>query len=196
LNAAAAGRTVWLFDLDNTLHDASSSAFRLLDRSMSDYIQQALRMTAEEADQLRRNYWRRYGATLLGLIRHHGVKAPHFLEQTHRMPGLEALLKSHPHDLAALRRLPGRKYILTNAPRAYTERWARWASATCSTAWSPSKACACSVTGAPSRMRACSAAWRPGCVCIRPSACWSRTRWSTRRRRMAWAFARCGCSAG
>ncbi|MED5619547.1 pyrimidine 5'-nucleotidase [Ideonella sp. BN130291] len=117
-----AGRTVWLFDLDNTLHDASSSAFRLLDRSMSDYIQQTLAMTADEADRLRRHYWQRYGATLLGLVRHHGVKAPHFLDHTHRMPGLEGMLKGHPHDFAALRTLPGRKYILTNAPRAYTER--------------------------------------------------------------------------
>ncbi|MFX8449361.1 HAD family hydrolase, partial [Acinetobacter baumannii] len=28
----------------------------------------------------------------------------------------------HAHDLAALRRLPGRKFLMTNAPRAYAER--------------------------------------------------------------------------
>ncbi len=119
--AGSRGRTVWLFDLDNTLHDASH-AFGMLNRSMTDYIVQELDVTAEEADRLRRHYWQRYGATLLGLIHDHGVRAPHFLEQTHRLPGLEDRLRTHPHDLAALKHLPGRKYILTNAPLSYAER--------------------------------------------------------------------------
>jgi putative hydrolase of the HAD superfamily len=59
---------------------------------------------------------------MLGLIRHHGVKPAHFLHHTHLLPGLEHELVHHPHDLAALRRLRGRKWILTNAPVAYAER--------------------------------------------------------------------------
>ena len=73
-------------------------------------------------DALRRRYWQRYGATLLGLVRHHGVKPAHFLHETHRLPGLEQRVRGHAHDLAALRRLPGRKLILTNAPAAYARR--------------------------------------------------------------------------
>jgi len=113
---------VWLFDLDNTLHNASHAAFRMIDRSMTEYIERELALSREEADRLRRHYWQRYGATLIGLLRHHGVRGPHFLEQTHRLPGLEAQVHGHPHDFAAIRRLPGRKYVLTNAPREYTER--------------------------------------------------------------------------
>jgi putative hydrolase of the HAD superfamily len=71
---------------------------------------------------LREHYWHRYGATLLGLVRHHGVKAAHFLEETHRLPGLESALRTSAHDRAALRRLPGRKFVLTNAPRSYALR--------------------------------------------------------------------------
>ncbi len=113
---------VWLFDLDNTLHNASHAAFRMIDRSMTEYIERELALSREEADWLRRHYWQRYGATLIGLLRHHGVRGPHFLEQTHRLPGLEQQVHGHPHDFAAIRRLPGRKYVLTNAPRDYTER--------------------------------------------------------------------------
>jgi putative hydrolase of the HAD superfamily len=113
---------VWLFDLDNTLHDASASAFRQLDAAMNAYIEAELGVSPVEADHLRAHYWHRYGATLLGLMRHHGVKPRHFLHQTHVLPTLERDVTGHPHDLAALRRLPGRKYILTNAPRAYAER--------------------------------------------------------------------------
>lgn len=113
---------VWLFDLDNTLHNASHASFAMLDASMNEYIERELRVTAEEADVLRREYWRRYGATLLGLMRHHGVKAPHFLHHTHLLPGLEGRIRAHVHDLVALRRLPGRKVLLTNAPVSYARR--------------------------------------------------------------------------
>lgn len=120
--AARSGRPVWLFDLDNTLHDASHAAFGMIDRSMNAYIERELAVSAEEANHLRGHYWHRYGATLLGLMRHHGIQAPHFLHHTHLLPGLEERLRTHAHDRAALARLPGRKFILTNAPAAYAER--------------------------------------------------------------------------
>lgn len=113
---------VWLFDLDNTLHDASRAVFRLIDGSMTDYIVRELQVDRERADFLRRDYWRRYGATMLGLQRHHGVSPAHFLAQTHALPGIEDGLHAHAHDRAALRRLPGRKVVLTNAPAAYAWR--------------------------------------------------------------------------
>jgi len=90
--------------------------------AMGEYMQRELKLTREESDALRRRYWQRYGATLLGLVRHHGVKAAHFLHDTHRLPGLEARVSGHRHDFAAIRRLRGRKLILTNAPRAYALR--------------------------------------------------------------------------
>ena len=117
----AAG-TVWLFDLDNTLHDAGAFVFPALKLSMRGYIQQQLQVDAAEAQRLNLHYWHRYGATLLGLMRHHGVDAAHFLHDTHRLPGLEPTVRGHRHDFAALARLPGRKFILTNAPRHYALR--------------------------------------------------------------------------
>jgi putative hydrolase of the HAD superfamily len=115
-------RRVWLFDLDNTLHDASHAAFRDLNERMSAYMVEHLGIAATEADGLRRHYWLRYGTTLLGLIRHHGVDAAHFLHHTHILPGLEDRVRGHRHDFAALARLPGRRVLLTNAPAAYALR--------------------------------------------------------------------------
>ena len=115
-------KRVWLFDLDDTLHDASSASLPGLHRSFGEYIQQHLGLTKEESDALRRRYWLRYGATLLGLVKHHAVDAAHFLHHTHLLPGLEQALRSHAADVAVLRQLRGRKFILTNAPRAYAER--------------------------------------------------------------------------
>ncbi|MEO5696157.1 MAG: pyrimidine 5'-nucleotidase [Burkholderiaceae bacterium] len=115
-------RCVWLFDLDNTLHDASHAAFGQTNLAMNAYIIDHLGIDGGEAARLREHYWNRYGATLLGLVRHHGVDSGHFLQQTHLHPGLEGRLRSSAPDRAALKRLRGRKYVVTNAPRDYTLR--------------------------------------------------------------------------
>ena len=113
---------LWLFDLDNTLHNASVASFPGIDARMTAYIARELALARDQAHALRELYLRRYGATLLGLVRHHGVRAAHFLHDTHVLPELESLVHGHPHDFAALSRLPGRKIVLTNAPRAYAAR--------------------------------------------------------------------------
>ena len=113
---------VWLFDLDNTLHNASHAAFAGIDLGMTEYLVRELGLARDDADTLRHDYWRRYGATLLGVVRHHGVEPAHFLHHTHLLPGLEGRVHGHPHDFDAIARLPGRKFILTNAPRAYALR--------------------------------------------------------------------------
>ena len=56
---------------------------------MSAYIARHLGLDASGASALRQRYWDHYGATLLGLVRHHDVEPGHFLEETHRLPGLE-----------------------------------------------------------------------------------------------------------
>ena len=118
----SATRRVWLFDLDNTLHDASHAAFGPTNTAMNEYMVTHLGLTHAGAAELRQHYWHHYGATLLGLVRHHGVKASHFLEETHKLPGLEARLRTSAHDRAALKRLRGAKFVLTNAPRVYALR--------------------------------------------------------------------------
>ncbi|MGH8731456.1 MAG: haloacid dehalogenase, partial [Burkholderiales bacterium] len=85
------GRT-WIFDLDNTLHDARQHIFPHIDRSMTAYLAEHLDLGADAANELRQFYWRRYGATLVGLIRHHGIDPHHFLRETHRFPEIENLV--------------------------------------------------------------------------------------------------------
>ena len=115
-------RTVWLFDLDNTLHDAGAWVFGALHQSMGEFTARTLQLSLDEAQALNHHYWHHHGATLLGLVRHHGVRSAHFLHDTHQLPDLEQRLDAHRADIAALARLRGRKYILTNAPRAYALR--------------------------------------------------------------------------
>lgn len=113
---------VWLFDLDDTLHDATTASMGEIRDAMGAYMVQHLGLSEAEASARRQLYWRRYGATLLGVVRHDGVKAEHFLHHTHVLPGLEARVRGHHADIAALPRLPGRRLIVTNAPLAYARR--------------------------------------------------------------------------
>ena len=111
----------WLFDLDNTLHNASPHIFPHINRSMREYIERHLGVDAAEATRIRQTYWDRYGATLTGLIRHHNIDPRHFLWETHQFDNLHQMVVFERGLKAMLQRLPGRKIIFSNAPRHYTD---------------------------------------------------------------------------
>lgn len=112
---------VWIFDLDDTLHNASAHIFPVMNRAMTQYIQTHLQLDEADACALRQHYWRVYGATLKGLMRHYGVNPHHFLAETHAFLRDDMVLQSRQLK-HLLRRLPGRKCIFTNAPRTYALR--------------------------------------------------------------------------
>lgn len=114
-----AAERVWLFDLDNTLHHASAQILPRVNLAMTDFVAKFLSVDFEQAQHLRKTYWHQYGATLTGMQLRHGVDAHEFLRDTHVFPDLAQLVKFNPQLLKQLRSLPGRKIILTNAPRAY-----------------------------------------------------------------------------
>ena len=109
----------WIFDLDNTLHNATAHIFPRINRAMTQYVQTHLNLSEADANALRQTYWRRYGATILGLIRHHDTDPAHFLWHTHQFPDLHNVLVTEPMLRATLTRLPGRKFVFSNAPVHY-----------------------------------------------------------------------------
>ncbi|MBS4097910.1 MAG: pyrimidine 5'-nucleotidase [Sulfuricella sp.] len=113
---------VWLFDLDNTLHDANRAIFPHINRLMTDYLKTHLALDENQADALRVAYWQRYGATLVGLVRHHQVAPNHFLWHTHQFSDLPAMVHAESTLGHTLRRLKGRKVLFSNAPAHYSLR--------------------------------------------------------------------------
>ncbi len=112
---------VWVFDLDNTLHNATPHIFPHINRSMTAYLQQHLQLDENAANALRMHYWQRYGATLSGLMRHHGTDPEHFLWHTHQFPDLERMVLREPRLRHVLKALPGRKVVFSNAPQRYAQ---------------------------------------------------------------------------
>lgn len=112
----------WVFDLDNTLHDTRPHVMPHIDRAMTRYVAQHLDLDEAAANVLRARYVRSHGATLRGLMHHHGTDPRHFLWHTHQFDDLGAMLRWEPGLRQALRQLPGRRIVYSNAPLFYVER--------------------------------------------------------------------------
>jgi len=114
-------RRVWIFDLDNTLHDARARIFPAMHDQINAYLQRRFGVDEAGANAMRTRFWQRYGTTLNGLMRHHGEDPRRFLAETHAFPELAAMVVSENAMRHALGRLAGRKLLYSNAPRHYVE---------------------------------------------------------------------------
>ncbi|MBV8686029.1 MAG: pyrimidine 5'-nucleotidase [Alphaproteobacteria bacterium] len=110
----------WIFDLDNCLYPASADLFALIDRRMGEYIQHLLGCGHEEARRVQKGYFREHGTTLAGLMASHGTDPHEFLAFVHDID--LARLAADSRVVAALDRLPGRKFVFTNGDEAYARR--------------------------------------------------------------------------
>jgi putative hydrolase of the HAD superfamily len=110
----------WIFDLDNSLYPASANLFALIDVRMSEFIQDLLGCGHDEARRMQKHYFREHGTTLAGLMAAHGVDPHDFLGFVHDVD--LARLSADPALVAALDRLPGRKFVFTNGDEAYARR--------------------------------------------------------------------------
>jgi len=118
-------KPIWLFDLDNTLHNASHAIFPAINANMNVFMAKVLEQEGAPADPesvnaARLAYWKRYGATLLGMVKHHQVRMEDFLREAHRFEDLSTMIRAERGLGQLLKRLPGRKILLTNAPRRYS----------------------------------------------------------------------------
>jgi putative hydrolase of the HAD superfamily len=109
----------WVFDLDNTLYPHDVNLWHQVDERIRDYIMDFLKIGREEAFRLQKDYYRRYGTTMRGLMEEHGLQPDEFLEMVHQID--HSPLTPNPALGAAIAELPGRKLILTNGTRAHAD---------------------------------------------------------------------------
>jgi putative hydrolase of the HAD superfamily len=114
-------RRVWFFDLDNTLHDARAHIFPSMHAQIQDFLKKRFGLNDEGASRMRRDFWLRYGTTLDGLVRHHGVHPRQYLAETHVFPELADMVVHENAVKHALLRLGGTRLVFSNAPRHYVE---------------------------------------------------------------------------
>ncbi|MDG2252351.1 MAG: pyrimidine 5'-nucleotidase [Methylophilaceae bacterium] len=114
--------STWIFDLDNTLHDAQSRIFPIVNNKMNQYISSNFKISIKEASILREQYWNKYGATLQGLIENFNIDPIDFLKKTHTINNFKEHVIPMPCLKETLSLIKGRKIIYTNAPRNYTNQ--------------------------------------------------------------------------
>ena len=110
-----------LFDLDNTLYDPKHDLFSLIDVRINRFMVEEAAIPAAEVDGLRRRYWRDYGATLQGLIRHHRIDPEAYLSFVHDVDVTSRLAP----DLPLQQSLSGIEvpcHVFTNGSREHAER--------------------------------------------------------------------------
>ena len=110
----------WVFDLDNTLYPRATNLFMQVDQRIRAYVGRLLDIGPDEAHRVQKDYYRRYGTTLRGLMEEHGIKPDDFLEYVHDID--HSVVMPDPRLARAIERLPGRKFILTNGSRAHAEK--------------------------------------------------------------------------
>jgi putative hydrolase of the HAD superfamily len=109
----------WVFDLDNTLYPHHLNLWHQVDERIRNYIVDFLKISREEAFRLQKDYYRRYGTTMRGLMEEHGLQPDEFLEMVHQID--HSPLTPNPALGAAIAELPGRKLVLTNGTRAHAD---------------------------------------------------------------------------
>ena len=110
----------WVFDLDNTLYPPHMGLFDQIDTRMTAYIMAALGLARAPADQLRHDYWRRYGTTLAGLMREHDLDPEPYMTEVHDIDFTG--LAPDPNLRARICALPGRRIVYTNGSAPYAAR--------------------------------------------------------------------------
>ena len=109
----------WVFDLDNTLYPHHLNLWQQVDTRIRDYIASFLAVTHEEAFRLQKDYYKRYGTSMRGLMTEHGMSPDDFLDFVHEID--HSPLEPNPALGAAIEQLPGRKLILTNGTRRHAD---------------------------------------------------------------------------
>ncbi len=102
----------WVFDLDNTLYPHHVNLWQQVDARINEFVSSWLNISHEEARVVQKDYYKRFGTTMRGMMTLHGVRADDYLAYVHEID--HSPLQPNPAMGEAIAKLPGRKLILTN----------------------------------------------------------------------------------
>lgn len=109
------------FDLDDTLYPADSGLWQAIRGRITRYMVERVGIPADGVEELRAHYYHTYGTVLRGLELHHRVDREDYLAYVHDVP-LREFIAPRPGQREAILRVPGRRWIFTNADAAHAAR--------------------------------------------------------------------------
>ena len=115
-----------VFDLDETLYPKDSGLMGAINERIRSYMVDKLGFDPATVEQIRRNYYLKYGTSLRGLMVEYGIDPEDYLAYVHDIP-LEQYLSPDSRDLReALSHINLEKIIFTNASTEHALRILRF----------------------------------------------------------------------
>ncbi len=111
----------FLFDLDETIYPTGCGMMQEISARMSEFMRTRVGIPPDQVEQVRRDYWARYGTTLRGLYIERQIDPQPFLDFVHDVP-VEKYLHPDARLNAMLVGLASQKHVFTNAPADYARR--------------------------------------------------------------------------
>ena len=110
-----------IFDLDNTLYPPEENIFSQIDKKMTTFIAENLKISHEEAFNIQKQNFIDHGTTLAGFMNtgNSKINPDKFLEYVHDI-NLNSLKEDNKLRKILLM-LPGKKYIFTNGTKKHAE---------------------------------------------------------------------------
>ena len=110
-----------LFDLDDTLYTKEAGLMNAVGERIALYMTQKLGIPSEDTMLKRREYYQKYGTSLLGVMNEYNADPLEFLDFVHDVNPADFFGASPPLD-RMLHTIPLRKVVFTNADVAHSER--------------------------------------------------------------------------
>jgi putative hydrolase of the HAD superfamily len=110
----------WIFDLDNTLYPADAGLMQQIDVEIGRFVQRLLQLDPVAARAVQKGFFHSHGTTLAGLMAEYGVDPHDYLAAVHDID--MTAVAPHPELGALIARLPGRKFVFTNADAPYAAK--------------------------------------------------------------------------
>ena len=111
----------WIFDLDNPLYPPEENIFSQIDKKMTTFIAENLKISHEEEFNIQKQNFIDHGTTLAGFMNtgNSKINPDKFLEYVHDI-NLNSLKEDNKLRKILLM-LPGKKYIFTNGTKKHAE---------------------------------------------------------------------------
>ena len=110
----------WIFDLDNTMYDINLGLFKKISNRITDFIMSKYSLDIDQAKKIQKEYYLKYGLTLIGLIVEKKLEPEEFLDYVHDVEHPE--LEKNDQLISKIRLLEGKKIIFTNATSNHAKK--------------------------------------------------------------------------
>src|ERR1043165_1734822 len=75
----------WVFDLDNKRYQRHLNLWQQVDERIRAYIADFLKVSPDEAFRLQKDYYKRYGTSMRGMMTEHGMDPDDYLAFVHKI---------------------------------------------------------------------------------------------------------------